>query len=666
MLIFLSFIVILSSYAAKNSTLKEDDTPACNSIDRWTVFKDEFKADEANGLKAQEPFNFLCYVPEPDCTSFMIAHKSKGSLFITSAHCLDGRNAALEQATIVVCPVYGHHTLAQQNFIYHPDYLKLKRHDPPLYSHDYDLAAFWSFSFDEKPIGFKIESPDLRIAKMGVMGFTKDTREDIQIANISNVQYIERHLEFHTSAKWGDCIVTGSPIWGMYNNYWHVVAVNQDDVIYIGDPERKVTCYDYSTECSAGDYDYYIESSEKQKERSRYGDYGGYGGGGGGNDYGGYDNYGGDDNCPPIVKCEFYASNVDTKLINWKGDGTGWAWGDPHFVTLDGATFNVYNNCQYYLMLGDNWNVQAQYFKRDWGQPQIKGVTVTYATNRVRISQNGAWKFFARKPWKQFKVSLPFTAKFLSITQTNDNPPTTFVQLANGVGVKFQAGINKARWDMVIPNTLKGELTGLLGNYNGDPKDDCKLPNGQTVACPPNGADPGNNAYLKGWEVAGTSCNPNDPKYDFVEDDGEISSNYAAAQAKCQIMNNAPFDACFNETYRAGMISACAFDYDESNTVEGAKISLCEALKVFATECSTVNQDIMNFRDDVPDCPPPTCPAGQIFNPCITPCDLNCAVYKKLTGVGQCGKACVGICACPEDQIFDENRKCIQKTSCTV
>merc|ERR1712025_884583 len=394
-----------------------------------------------------------------------------------------------------------------------------------------------------------------------------------------------------------------------------------------------------------------------------------------------------DGGCPPVQKCEFFGSQVDDQMISWTREADGFGWGDPHFKTLDGRTFNIYNSCQYYMLEFQQLTVIGQFAGINWGIAQVKSILVQMGSRqKIYLGQNGALQFWFLKGgrWQkgQFSTGGPKelqvggvqkTGAFIITRKSGD---AFDIECSNGALIRWGWRVDGNRypaiWEIKVPEAQKGKgvTSGLLGNFNGDPNDDCMLLNKQVVDCPPNFASL-DNEYLQAWRVdPKDSCSPdkNDP-FNFEEDFAKMKvTPLQASLDKCNVIKKAPFgpniQGCYNDTVLSTYQSDCAVDYENGDN-DAVKIeSVCDTLQVIASDCRGVVPEIVNFRDVVPLCPVPSCPEGQVFKTCVTQCDLFCDAFIKLNKE-QCGSRCIAGCACENpDHRLNIANTCVHTNVC--
>lgn len=68
------------------------------------------------------------------------------------------------------------------------------------------------------------------------------------------------------------------------------------------------------------------------------------------------------------------------------------------------------------------------------------------------------------------------------ITIAKDSDSNLIISFPSGAGMKVGVGAKMLAMAFIIPEAWRHQITGLVGgNFNGDPSDDLKLPNGNIV-----------------------------------------------------------------------------------------------------------------------------------------------------------------------------------------
>ena len=130
----------------------------------------------------------------------------------------------------------------------------------------------------------------------------------------------------------------------------------------------------------------------------------------------------------------------------------------------------------------------------------------------------------------------------------------------------------------------KGRLCGLCGNYNGDPSDDFKIPNGTIVSS----ADEFGSKWLNG--TSHEDCSIIKPLQDC------IATTMAEATLKCTVLQQGIFNVCNSAVDPTTYIKNCATDWCYCNEEDKEKF-FCDNLSSYAAACANNNITIPQWRN---------------------------------------------------------------------
>uniref|UniRef100_A0A8W8NDF3 Fibrillin-1 n=1 Tax=Magallana gigas TaxID=29159 RepID=A0A8W8NDF3_MAGGI len=172
-------------------------------------------------------------------------------------------------------------------------------------------------------------------------------------------------------------------------------------------------------------------------------------------------------------------------------------FGDPHIGTLDGGqyTFNGYG--EYTMMKLDAGSVNFELQARTDLTSNANGTTInatifsafvakdqTGATMQVELSRNKD-KMYIRGNGRDLTINFDndqgfsFITENLSMTKENDTVSATFLQ--SSITIRISMGVRFLSCESVVSDEYKGNVTGLMGNFDGDKNNDFILPDGSTL-----------------------------------------------------------------------------------------------------------------------------------------------------------------------------------------
>ncbi|XP_021374155.1 SCO-spondin-like [Mizuhopecten yessoensis] len=328
------------------------------------------------------------------------------------------------------------------------------------------------------------------------------------------------------------------------------------------------------------------------------------------------------------------------------------AYGDSHYHTFDGKTYEFQGNCDYVLAKAtpDNPN-----------QFQITTENIPCGTSGVTCTKSIT-----------FEVGVPGSLNFFRIQLIRGKPvyvestsPFHKQEIGNFVIITTDSGITLT-WDkgtrvyLKLSTIHKGKVVGLCGNFNGDQLDDFTMPQGGPPAVKVT-------TFADSWKVRQACAAP-----------GEITDTCEAAphrkpwaQRKCSILQSHVFKPCHHLIPVQEYLDRCIFDTCACD-LGGDCECLCTAISAYAHQCAISGLPIKWRTEE--HCAI-QCEDCETYNPCISLCPKrtcdNHLVYDTVTSGCQeqsCVEGC-DIAPCPSGQVYDSSTKpmkCIPEPFCNT
>ncbi|XP_061110253.1 IgGFc-binding protein-like [Conger conger] len=332
-----------------------------------------------------------------------------------------------------------------------------------------------------------------------------------------------------------------------------------------------------------------------------------------------------------------------------EGEGKCVASGDPHYISFDGRRFDFQGTCVYTLAeVCDTDGKRLVPFvvkesNEKYGNGRVavtKEVSVVVYSYVITIKQGMSWRVIVDD--EETNLPLYLDEGRITVTQEGRN---ILVRADFGLRVLYDTVYYV---EVVVPSTYKGRMCGLCGNYNGNSRDDFRLPDGRRVAS----VDAFGKAWtadLPGLECAG--CGGQCP----VCKRAEVAKH--SKPDSCGIISSrtGPFRACHTKVDPKPYLQHCVFDVC---ALDGDRGTLCKSVQAYAIACQHAGAEIHAWRT-TSFCPA-SCPAHSHYEVCADTCGTTCA---SLAGPGSCSSTCFEGCQCDLGFVSDGD-KCVSMDTC--
>ncbi|XP_025066862.1 zonadhesin isoform X3 [Alligator sinensis] len=341
---------------------------------------------------------------------------------------------------------------------------------------------------------------------------------------------------------------------------------------------------------------------------------------------------------PEDIACEAW-SCLPGQECSERGGGLGchdtraatcYVFGDPHYVTFDGASVTLTGTCSYTLARVCGTHPGLEDFT-------VVGTNAPSATPgssflvRVDVTVGGACVTLLRGHRvlvDGVRVSPPLRDRLRGLAVTEAG---TFVEVRSQGGLVLRYD-GRHLLELRVPGAYYSQVCGLCGNFNHQPEDDLTLPDGHPAPSAP--------ALGSAWQAPGPS--PPGCQEDNSEDlmppcSPEDSARWAAL---CRELQAPVFALCHPRVPVAPFADACLFDLCATR---GQALALCHAAQAYSKACQAQGGPPVAWRNST-FCPLP-CPLNSRYTPCAPACLPSCAEPLAPT-------------ACPEDQACSEGCDC--------
>ncbi|XP_029384242.1 uncharacterized protein LOC115060456 [Echeneis naucrates] len=322
--------------------------------------------------------------------------------------------------------------------------------------------------------------------------------------------------------------------------------------------------------------------------------------------------------CTPTRQCRIR----NGQLGCFDSMSTCTVWGDPHYISFDGALAHFQGTCSYIITESMNHSINETQFRvvatnNHRGNNRVSFVSAVdvYLSKQtesmhIRLGPN------RRVMVNGSEVTLPVTGNLAQLVKQGSH----FVVDATHLIVQFDG---RSTLLVRISQHCQNRVTGMCGNFNNDPADDKVLPNGTLAQ--------NDNEFGHGWKspTSQPGCGATDEDISDGLNNCTFKEEYSEL---CSVITNTsgPFSTCHRHVDPEPFFSSCVFDLCLYTPANGM---LCSAIAAYERTCSVLGLGIQEWRSAL-DCP--------VSDPCE---ELNCTEHEW------CGKrdGTYG-CFCDEEQ----------------
>ncbi|XP_059388909.1 alpha-tectorin-like [Carassius carassius] len=287
--------------------------------------------------------------------------------------------------------------------------------------------------------------------------------------------------------------------------------------------------------------------------------------------------------CPPALECAVRNGQRDC----YSPMSTCTVWGDPHYITFDGAVAHFQGTCSYEVAQTCGNVTDSDLEFRVVATNRHRGNMVVSFVSAVDVwlSQHGQQTHITIGQNRIVKVE--GNAIDTPAYQNND-----LVEIREEQGFVILNAFNEfiVHFDghssllVRVSERFYGFLCGMCGNFNGNPADDKVLPSGDPA--------PDDDSFGHSWQ-SDTSI-PGCGARDQTGNAGECPSRQRYSDL-CSIITNTtgPFQNCHLHVDPAPYYYSCVYDLCLYTRANGM---LCSAVEAYETACAILEIQIPEWR----------------------------------------------------------------------
>jgi len=290
-------------------------------------------------------------------------------------------------------------------------------------------------------------------------------------------------------------------------------------------------------------------------------------------------------NCSTKCTCrnQNFVCEKQTCLLNGP---TCVIYGDPHYQTFDLRSLNSIGTCEYVVAkprLSDEFVVSVRNAAHNSNSTRADQVTVEGGGLRVVLGRSDDGGTITIDGIMQANTGDGIIGENddVQVLRTGGHPNVIFP--THGVRVFFDG---LYRVEVTVSTRWQGQLGGLCGNYNGDPRDDTIGADGTVF----NNDENSVNAFINTWVVGGdvTGCDAPLPPLCGPDENG-------GAQSTCRALTGSFFEACNDVVNPREFQVNCISDQCNCNA-DDVDNCFCESLSTYAAACAAKGVALPNWR----------------------------------------------------------------------
>uniref|UniRef100_A0A3B5Q3M8 VWFD domain-containing protein n=1 Tax=Xiphophorus maculatus TaxID=8083 RepID=A0A3B5Q3M8_XIPMA len=341
--------------------------------------------------------------------------------------------------------------------------------------------------------------------------------------------------------------------------------------------------------------------------------------------------------CTPAQECTIR----DGQLGCYNAMSTCTVWGDPHYITFDGALAHFQGSCSYVI---------TESLRHSNNETRYKVVATNNHRGNNLVSFVSSVDIYLSNPDQRVNVRLG-PNKRVKVNGTEVSLPAAagnFGQvMRQGSYIVFNAADVVVQFDgsstllVRMGRNYQSRVSGMCGNFNGDPNDDKVLPNGTLAQ--------NDRQFGHSWKSE-TSQAGGDGRSDcrFIEEYTEL----------CRVITNTsgPFSSCHLHSDPQPFFTSCVYDLCIYTPANGM---LCSAVSAYEKTCTNLGLSIPNWRS------PLRCLPVEFGNSFWS--DSTCAQKCTCTRAGlQCSNDPCSFSQICRPAAFQYSCQTVQRQTCTI
>ncbi|KAG7455762.1 hypothetical protein MATL_G00244420 [Megalops atlanticus] len=306
-----------------------------------------------------------------------------------------------------------------------------------------------------------------------------------------------------------------------------------------------------------------------------------------------------------------------------------------YVTTYDGKRYQLPQKCTYIASRhrGSNFTLQISFSEKT---TSLEKVSLEFQQHSYVFSSEGVTADGAKIP--EF-----YQSDSLMIFRQS----SMYIQVQTTSGIKIQVRISpKIQLYITLPDTERGMVQGLCGNFNNNTMDDFEDSTSMIQTSP--------DTFALSWSVG--DCSGNIPKTCSSSENEE----YARVHCSSLINSTGTFAKCHDVVPTEDYFKACVQTTCECDTA--MKDCLCVALANYARACAKQDVAVGDWRTDT-ECSP-VCTDTPQFGYDVRACNSTCRSLSGYDPTCEVEDAPVEGCFCREGSLLNTDLTCSSTADC--
>nr|XP_054605671.1 alpha-tectorin isoform X1 [Nothobranchius furzeri]XP_054605672.1 alpha-tectorin isoform X1 [Nothobranchius furzeri]XP_054605673.1 alpha-tectorin isoform X1 [Nothobranchius furzeri]XP_054605674.1 alpha-tectorin isoform X1 [Nothobranchius furzeri]XP_054605675.1 alpha-tectorin isoform X1 [Nothobranchius furzeri] len=264
-------------------------------------------------------------------------------------------------------------------------------------------------------------------------------------------------------------------------------------------------------------------------------------------------------------------------------------WGDSHYITFDGSLAHFQGSCSYII---------AETMRQNNNETQFSVIATNNHRGNNLASFVSSVDVYLSKQSESVHVRIGLNRR-IKVNGAEETLPAlagTFGQVVRQGGlIVFDAVDLTVQLDghstllVRISQNYHNRVTGMCGNFNGDPNDDKVLPNGTLAQ--------NDNHFGHSWKssTSQTGCGTTDVRSRDPLNNCRFLAEYTQL---CRVITNTsgPFSSCHLHSDPQPFFTSCVYDLCLYTPASGM---LCSAVAAYERTCSVWGLNMSDWRTDL-------------------------------------------------------------------